>query len=103
MRSLFIAVVALLAVSGTAFGADMSAVTREVSLQSRQSSVPKFNLVGLHWQGPGTVLFLTRSTTGRWSVWRTAAPEDEDGPDGGRERSRPGWRIGNPYWTGASN
>ena len=103
MRSLFIAVASLLAVPGTAFGAGVSAVEREVSLQTRQASVARFNLVGLHWQGPGDVLFRTRSVAGRWSVWRSAAPEDEDGPDGGRERSRPGWRIGNPYWTGPSN
>ena len=103
MRFLLAALVSFLAVPATALGAGTSAVTREVSLQTRQSSVAKFNLVGLHWQGPGTVLFRTRSTAGRWSVWRTAAPEDEDGPDGTRERSRRGWRIGNPYWTGVSN
>jgi N-acetylmuramoyl-L-alanine amidase-like protein/flagellar hook capping protein FlgD len=103
MKSLLVAVLAVLAVPATAFGADLSAVSRDVPLQTRESSVKRFNLVGLHWQGPGTVLFRTRSLSGRWSIWRSAAPEDEDGPDGTRERSRPGWRIGNPYWTGPSN
>jgi hypothetical protein len=37
-------------------------------------------------------------------VWRPAAPEDEDRPDAGaRERTVPGWQIGNPYWTGPSD
>jgi hypothetical protein len=103
MRILFAALVSLLLVPSTALGVDLSAVTRDVPLQTRQSSVAKFNLVGLHWQGSGDVLFRTRSIPGRWSSWRFAAPEDEDGPDGARERSRPGWRIGNPYWTGPSN
>ena len=103
MRILVAAFVSLLALPATALGADLSAVERDVSLRTRESSVKKFNLVGLHWQGPGTVLFRTRSTSGRWSSWRAAAPEAEDGPDRGRERSRAGWRIGNPYWTGPSN
>lgn len=65
----------------------------------------RFDLVGLHWRGSGTVLFRTRSVTGRWSAWRTAAPEAEDTPDGGtREgRARAGWHLGNPYWVGASD
>src|SRR3989304_9603248 len=41
----------------------------------------RFDLVGLHWQGPGTVSFRTRSLDGRWSPWRQAAPEAEDLPD----------------------
>jgi hypothetical protein len=38
-------------------------------------------------------------------VWRAAAPEAEDGPDPRTaERARQGrWKLGNPYWTGASN
>src|SRR5439155_19280749 len=64
----------------------------------------RFDMVGLHWQGPGTVLFRTRSVTGRWSAWRPAAPEDEDRPDTGSHELRvAGWRTGNPYWTGPSS
>jgi hypothetical protein len=102
MRIVFAIAFALVAPS-TALGADLSGVTKDVSLQTKQGSAAKFNLVGLHWQGSGTTVFRTRSIGGRWSAWRAAAPEDEDGPDGGRERSRPGWRIGNPFWTGPSN
>ncbi|MCI0635496.1 MAG: peptidoglycan recognition protein, partial [Actinobacteria bacterium] len=64
-----------------------------------------FTLAGVHWRGPGRVLFRTRSLEGRWSGWRQAAPEDEDRPDvGSRElRLRQGWRIGNPWWAGPSD
>ena len=64
-----------------------------------------FTLVGLHWQGSGRVAFRTHSFEGRWSKWRSAAPEDEDGPDG-RSREialRAGWRIGSPWWVGPSD
>src|SRR5437870_4205670 len=64
------------------------------------AATQRFDLVGLHWQGSGSVEFRTRSVAGAWSSWRPAAPEAEDGPDHPVE---PGWRIGNPYWTGASD
>ena len=59
----------------------------------------RFDLVGLHWKGSGTVSFRTRSTAGRWSGWHAAQPED-DGPDA---RTHAAWQLGSPYWTGASN
>ena len=64
-----------------------------------------FTLAGVHWRGPGRVLFRTRSLEGRWSGWRPAAPDAEDLPDEGspEERQRRGWRIGNPWWVGASD
>ena len=43
----------------------------------------RFDLVGLHWRGPGSVEFRTRSLAGRWSGWQRAAPEAEDLPDVG--------------------
>src|SRR5262249_38982964 len=65
----------------------------------------RFDLVGLHWQGTGTVQFRTRSIAGRWSAWQRAAPQDEDEPDRGtREtRVRAGWHLGNPYWVRSSD
>ena len=59
----------------------------------------RFDLVGLHWQGSGTVSFRTRSLAGRWSGWHAAEAED-DGPDA---RTHPAWQLGSPFWTGASN
>ena len=77
-----------------------------VSGDTRQpASAGRFTLAGIHWRGPGRVAFRTRSLEGRWSAWRPAAPEDEDGPDiGAREtRARASWRIGNPWWVGPSD
>src|SRR5829696_3563929 len=82
---------------------------REVPLQSQRtfaaSTPTRFNMVGLHWRGSGTVEFRTRSLTGRWSPWHQAAPEAEDLPDAFTSEAPPaqGWRLGNPYWTGESN
>jgi hypothetical protein len=65
----------------------------------------RFDMVGLHWKGAGTVFFRTRSLKGAWSAWQPARPEAEDVPDAGTqeaERSR-GWKLGNPYWTGPAD
>ena len=83
-------------------------VTRDVPLtQGRQldASAERFDLVGLHWQGPGRVSFRTRALSGAWSPWRDAAPEPEDRPGRGTREAgrRVGWRVGNPYWTGGSD
>jgi hypothetical protein len=108
MRTLRLAVFILLAAPGAASAADATLVTRDVPLRGERvlagAGSRHFNLVGLHWQGPGSVSFRTRGANGRWSRWRPAAPETEDQPDvGGREQSRRSWRIGNPYWTGPSD
>ena len=64
----------------------------------------RFELVGLHWRGPGRVEFRAHSLDGGWTVWRTAAPEEEDGPDSGSsEAGTSGWRFGSPWWVGPSN
>ena len=62
----------------------------------------RFNLIGLHWQGPGKVSFRTAARPGRWSPWRPARPEAEDLPDQGTEEAAAtvGWKVGNPFWTG---
>ena len=66
-----------------------------------RAAVPRFTLAGVHWRGSGRVVFRTRSTTGRWSAWRAAAPEAEDGPDArSSERHATPWRLGNPWWVG---
>ena len=66
--------------------------------------VGQFTLAGVQWRGPGSVFFRTRTTAGRWTEWRTGAPEDEDGPDAGsREAAASGWTMGNPWWVGPSN
>jgi N-acetylmuramoyl-L-alanine amidase-like protein len=94
--------VAFLAAPAAAFG-EVSLTMREVPLHGERtlaSAQPaRFDMVGLHWRGPGSVEFRTHSLTGRWSAWQPAAPEAEDLPDN-PSRS---WRLGNPYWVGASD
>ena len=100
----------VLALPAPALAQEATIVSRDVPLAGERTlatSAPpaRFNLVGLHWRGSGTVQFRTRSIAGRWSAWRDAAPEAEDRPDAGTvERARAsGWRLGNPWWVGASN
>jgi hypothetical protein len=109
-RSLTILIAAAFALPAPAVAADATIVSRDVPLGNQralQASAPpgRFNLVGLHWRGPGTVQFRTRSLTGRWSPWADAAPEAEDQPDArSAERVRlASWRLGNPWWVGASD
>lgn len=113
MRRLLLLLV-LLAVAGAApapaavDGASVVAV--ELGTGSQRSLAAagperKFTLVGVHWRGPGRVLFRTRSLAGEWSAWRRAAPEEEDGPSSRslEARDRAGWHIGNPWWVGESD
>ena len=108
MKLFLAAIVAFLAAPPTAF-AEASLTMREVPLRgvrSLASAAPsRFDLVGLHWRGSGSVEFKTRSLSGLWSGWHRAAPESEDLPDAGTRETMAdrGWRLGNPYWTGPSN
>ena len=108
MRSVFAALLMLFAAPAVAHGG-VSMTVRDVPLQGQRTlaatSPVEFDLVGLHWRGPGSVEFRTRSLAGRWSGWHAAAPEAEDLPDAFTSESRAarGWRLGNPFWTGPSN
>jgi flagellar hook assembly protein FlgD len=77
---------------------------RTAALERSERAPLRFDMVGLHWRGSGRVWFRTRSLTGVWSRWQPARPEVEDLPDRGtaESASRPGWKLGNPYWTGGS-
>ena len=109
-RRLFILVAAAFALPAPAAAAAATIVARDVPLAGQRTlqgagSPARFNLVGLHWRGPGAVEFRTRSVAGRWSAWVDAAPEAEDQPDAGTaERARKAsWRLGNPWWVGPSD
>ena len=107
MKTTAVIVLLFFAAPATAF-AGVSLTMREVPLHGQRSlaaATPEFDMVGLHWRGTGSVQFRTRSLAGRWSTWQGAAPEAEDLPNVGTGESRAarGWRIGNPYWTGASD
>ena len=106
LRTALAAFVIALAVPAVAHGADRFMVRDEPvsatsGLRARQAPLD-FNLVGLHWKGPGSVSFRTLSRAGRWSLWREAAAEAEDLPDAGSAEgaARRGWKLGSPYWTG---
>jgi hypothetical protein len=109
-RRLLILIGLVLALPAPALAQQATIVSRDVPLAGARSlasaSAPaRFDLVGLHWRGSGTVQFRTRSTRGRWSAWDDAAPEAEDQPDvGSVERARASaWRLGNPWWVGPSD
>jgi hypothetical protein len=108
MKSVLVALFALLLTPAAAFGG-VSMTVRDVPVHGERtlaaSTHTEFDLVGLHWQGPGSVEFRTRSLAGKWSSWRPAAPEAEDLPDlfSDERRVAKAWRLGNPYWTGPSD
>jgi flagellar hook assembly protein FlgD len=106
LRAALAALALALAAPAAALGADRMIVRDEqvgaASSSARTQAPREFNLVGLHWKGPGTVRFRTASGAGRWSAWREAAAETEDAPDpdSAEAATRRGWRLGSPYWTG---
>ncbi|MGH3083842.1 MAG: peptidoglycan recognition protein family protein, partial [Gaiellaceae bacterium] len=108
MRAFLIAAVLLLAPPAAAHAADASIWSRDLSLGTARApaaaaSAKRFDLVGVHWRGSGRVELRTRTSSGGWSPWRTAAPEAEDRPDrAASERSRLGWTVGNPWWAPGS-
>ena len=109
-RRLLILIGLVLALPAPAFAQEATIISRDVPLAAERalfsaSAPARFDLVGIHWRGAGTVQFRTRSTGGRWSAWEAAAPEAEDRPDAGTaERARKnGWRLGNPWWVGPSD
>ena len=107
--ALIAAALAALAVAPSAFSAtDAHARTVELVRTGERTfelrGQARFTLAGVQWRGTGTVRFRTRSAIGRWSPWRAATPEAEDGPDASsREHRVITWRLGNPWWVGDSN
>jgi N-acetylmuramoyl-L-alanine amidase len=102
------AALVVLAFPATAWG-EATLVTRELPVGGERTlaavaAPERFNLVGLHWKGPGRVQFRVRGASG-WSPWRDAEAEPEDLPDRGTAEARRlrGWRLGSPWWTGGSD
>src|SRR3954447_5470153 len=96
------------ALSAPAVAAAASASLRATALPLAASATrqtQRFDLVGLHWRGSGSVRFSTHTLGGGWSAWHAAAPEADDQPDPGTaERAAAGgWQIGSPFWAGLSD
>jgi hypothetical protein len=102
VRVVLAAAVLALAAPGVASAAGLSLASQDLR-GGGPIAVKRFDLVGLHWRGTGTVLFRTRSATGRWGRWQKAAPEPDDLPNRGAENRLPGWHLGSPYWTGSAD
>jgi hypothetical protein len=85
--------------AGTVVTPNVTMVSRDLpvgarSLQAAAAPI-RFDMLGLHWQGAGTVSYRTRSLDGHWSAWRTA---DADLP-----QTNPPWRFGNLDWVGPAD
>jgi N-acetylmuramoyl-L-alanine amidase/FlgD Ig-like domain len=85
--------------AGTVVTPNVTMVSREVAVGPRSltaAAAPiRFDMLGLHWQGRGSVAYRTRSLAGRWSAWKTA---DADLP-----QTSPPWHFGNLDWTGEAD
>jgi N-acetylmuramoyl-L-alanine amidase/FlgD Ig-like domain len=103
-----LAVVAVALTFPAAAWGEATLVTREIPVNGARTLAAteapvRFNLLGLHWRGPGQVFFRVRGAAG-WSPWREADAEPGDLPDRGTDEARRarGWRIGSPWWTGVA-
>src|SRR5262245_35206305 len=92
MKAFLVTLAATLAAPAAAFGSAPTMSVRDVPLHGERtlaSSIPRFNMVGIHWRGNGSVQFRTRAH-GRWTAWQTADNDDN--------RAH-GWWLGNIVWT----
>ena len=103
MRPLVVAAVLAAAFPGSALGAGL--VARDLSPRPSGGAVSTgvFELIGLHWQGPGGVKYRTRNLAGRWSAWRAFASEDALPDNGPERRASRGWHVSSPFWTGPAS
>ena len=73
---------------------------------SSPARAPKrFNVVGLHWRGPGENARLrvrVKRDGGRWTKWRTLDTSTSEGPDAGTGE-RPARGISGPAWAGQAD
>jgi hypothetical protein len=96
MKLLLATALAALSAPAAALAGGPTLTMREVPLHAERalaSVVPRFNMVGVHWQGSGSVAYRTRRAGGSWTAWRTS--DDDD-------RVEAGWHLGNLDWAGSA-
>ncbi len=108
VKHLRLTVLLALAFPAAAHAGEVAMTARDVPLAGTRtlastSPPQRFNMLGVHWQGGGTVEFRTRRIHGAWSRWRDA--DADSMPDRGTaERAATGtWHDGNLQWTGGSD
>ncbi len=106
MKVLFATLTAALAAPAAALAGGPTMAVRDVPLHGSGrvlvAAAPRFNLVGVHWRGTGTVYFRTRALRSGWSAWQAA--DGDTGPDAGSPENRlRGWHLSNLVWTHASD
>jgi hypothetical protein len=104
---LLLLVVAALAFPGSAAAGLATLDVRDLPLQGERSlsattATTPFQLVGIHWRGPGRLELRTRGPGGRWSKWKPVVEDEGDGPDAGSAEARrtEGWKKSAPVWVG---
>jgi hypothetical protein len=111
VRRLAFPLIVALGVPGHAAAAGLASVSvRDLPLGSDRTlsasgAVRPFQMVGIHWRGPGTLDVRTRLRGGRWSGWQPVAEDEGDAPDRGSAESHAmrGWRLGAPVWVGRAD
>src|SRR5690242_932795 len=106
MKKVLLLVTLALALPATARAGNVTMVWRDVPLGPRAlQAAPapiRFDMLGVHWQGPGIVFFRTRLAAAGWSGWTAADGDSGQYPGSREDRSGP-WRDGSLAWTGAAN
>jgi hypothetical protein len=104
MSKLALAVLVALFVPAVAHAGDVALRMQDVPLGPRALSAARtpmhFNMLGVHWRGPGSVSYRTRSLAGTWRGW-TDVDADANADLGSPERDT--WRDGDLAWTGPSS
>jgi len=105
-RRLLVALLLALALPAPAAAGLATLQVRDLPLQGERSlaaasTTGPFQLVGIHWQGPGRLELRVRTTRG-WTAWRPVHEDEEDTPDASSREARAlrGWRLGEPVWVG---
>src|SRR5262245_56278786 len=96
MKTLLVAITGLLAAPVSALAAGPTLTVRDVPLHATRTTaaaVPRFDMVGVHWRGTGTVSYRTRGTDGSWSGWKAADADTVEH----------GWHLGDLDWRGSSD